>query len=68
MVTADVERRTVSIREFAAMVGISSGKAYQLARADQLPVPVLKFGEGRMVIPRAAVEEMLDRRKESDAA
>ena len=69
MASAEVlERQTYSVREVASLLGISSSLAYELARKDGLPVPVLRIGENRMVVPSAAVDELLARRKERDDA
>ncbi len=56
-------RRTVSIPEFAREMGISLPFAYDHARRDRLPVPVIRIGR-RMVISRDAMEELLAQRKE----
>lgn len=52
------ERLTMSIAEFAAACSISRGLAYDLARRDALPVPVIKLGR-RMILSRKAVEALL---------
>ena len=52
------ERLTMTITEFAAACQISRGLAYDLARHDKLPVPVIKLGR-RMVLSRKAVEALL---------
>ena len=49
----------MSIPEFALACSISRGLAYDLARRDALPVPVIKLGR-RMVLSRRAVETMLE--------
>ncbi len=49
---------TMSIPEVARVLGISRGLAYELARRDALPVPVIKLGR-RMVLSRKAVEALL---------
>ncbi len=54
---ATVERRTVSIEEFAAAVGISRTSAYNLARRGEVP-GLIKLG-GRYVVARAALERLL---------
>jgi excisionase family DNA binding protein len=58
------EPRTMEIPELAKMLGIPRSTAYELARRDQLPVPVLRLGRRRKV-SRAAVEELLAARKAS---
>jgi excisionase family DNA binding protein len=52
------ERLTLSIPEAAKVFGISRGLAYDLARRDKLPVPVIRLGR-RMVLSRKAVEALL---------
>jgi excisionase family DNA binding protein len=46
------------IKEVAKVLGISLGLAYDLARQDKLPVPVIRLGR-RMVLSRRAVEALL---------
>jgi predicted DNA-binding transcriptional regulator AlpA len=55
---------TMSIPEFARACSISRGLAYDLARRDALPVPVIKLGR-RMVLSRRAVEALLEAGKQS---
>jgi len=52
------ESLTMTIPEFAAACSISRGLAYDLARRDALPVPVIRLGR-RMVLSRKAVEALL---------
>lgn len=52
-----VQRATVTVEEFAAMVGISRFSAYRELRDGN--VPHLRLGK-RIVIPRAALERWLD--------
>ena len=49
---------TMTIPEVAKALGISRGLAYDLARRNELPVPVIKLGR-RMVLSRKAVEVLL---------
>lgn len=49
----------MSIPDFARVCSISRGLAYDLARRDKLPVPVIKLGR-RMILSRRAVEKMLE--------
>jgi excisionase family DNA binding protein len=49
---------TVSVEYAAARLGLSRGKAYQLARQNALPVPVLRFGR-KMAIPARALDRVL---------
>lgn len=53
------ERLTMSIKEFAAVTGCSKNLAYQLARGDKLPVPVIHLGDKRMCVSKRAVEALL---------
>jgi excisionase family DNA binding protein len=49
---------TVSVEVAAARLGLSRGKAYELARRNALPVPVLRFGR-KMAIPARALDRVL---------
>jgi excisionase family DNA binding protein len=49
---------TVSVEVAAARLGLSRGKAYELARQNALPVPVLRFGR-KMAIPARALDQLL---------
>ncbi|MBA7606587.1 hypothetical protein ES703_13737 [subsurface metagenome] len=55
----DNEKLTMTIPEFAAATGISKNLAYDLARREKLPVPVIKLGK-RMVLSRKAVLALLE--------
>jgi len=50
-------RLALSVEEAAELLGISRSLAYELAARGQLPV--LRLGR-RLVIPRAALERLLD--------
>lgn len=62
----DVERQTVNIEVVGKMLGISRAVAYELARKDELPVPVIRIGR-RMVVSKSAIEELLSRHHPADA-
>lgn len=49
---------TCSVEVAAARLGLSRGKAYELARLDELPVPVLRFGR-KLAIPTRALDRVL---------
>jgi excisionase family DNA binding protein len=51
------ERLTLTIEEAGELLGISRSLAYEMARNGRLPV--LRFGK-RMVVPKRAIEAMLD--------
>ena len=51
------ERLCLNVPEAAKILGISRGLAYELARSGRLPA--LRFGR-RLLIPRAALERMLN--------
>ena len=55
---------TLTIPEVAELLGISRGLAYELAKRDELPVPVIKLGR-RMVLSRRAVEALLSGNSEA---
>lgn len=52
------QRGTMSIEEAALRLGIGRAAAYQAAREDRLPVPVIRIGR-RLLVSRAAVEALL---------
>ncbi len=54
----ETEKLTMTIPEFAKACSISRGLAYDLARRNALPVPVIRLGK-RMVLSRKAVEGLL---------
>jgi len=49
---------TLTIEEAAERLGIGRSLAYDLARRDALPVPVIRLGR-RMVVGRTALERTL---------
>jgi len=53
-----ITKETVSVEVAAARLGLSRGKAYELARQNALPVPVLRFGR-KMAIPTRALDRVL---------
>lgn len=55
----DNAKLTMTIPEFAKATGISRNLCYDLARRNELPVPVIKLGR-RMVLSRKAVEAVLE--------
>lgn len=70
METGHPSRETASIGEVATRFGIARSTAYELAKADRLPVPVIRLGR-RMVVPRAALDKLLgdeNARPPADAA
>lgn len=56
------QRQTMNIEAVAKVLGISRARAYQLARNDELPVPVIRVGN-RMIVSIRAVEDLLDRKR-----
>lgn len=56
---SDNGRLVMTIAEFSEAAGISKNLAYSLARADRLPVPVIKLGK-RIVLSRRAVLALLE--------
>lgn len=52
------EKLTLSCAEAAAMLGISRNLAYSLARRGELP-GVIKLGQKRLVVSRAAILRVL---------
>lgn len=63
----DIQRETLNIEAVGKMLGISRPIAYELARRDKLPVPVIRLGR-RMVVSKRALEGVLSARKDDDAA
>ena len=59
----DSERLTLNLPELARVLGISKGNCYSLAKQGRLPVPVIKLGDRRIVVPQKAVEDLLSRRQ-----
>jgi excisionase family DNA binding protein len=51
-------RLTYTVEEAAKALGISRGLAYQMVREGRLPA--LRLGQRRLIIPRAALEDLLD--------
>jgi excisionase family DNA binding protein len=49
---------TCSVDVAAARLGLSRGKAYELARRNELPVPVLRFGR-KLAIPTRTLDRVL---------
>ena len=56
MVTS--ERLTLSIKEAAAILGISRNLAYELAKRGELP-GAIKLGQKRIVVSRVQLENLL---------
>ena len=53
-----LDRLTLNIEDVARLLGINRSTAYELARRDALPVPVIRLGR-RMVVSRRAMEALL---------
>jgi len=53
----NVERRTITVEQAGAMLGVSRALAYQMANNGQLPV--IRCGH-RLLIPLKAFEDMLE--------
>ena len=52
------ERLTLTVEEAGELLGISRALAYEMARTGRLPT--LRFGK-RIVVPKKAIESMLER-------
>ena len=59
------ERLTLTVEEAGELLGISRALAYEMARTGRLPT--LRFGK-RIVVPKKAIESMLERPVASIAA
>jgi len=55
---APVTRRTYSIEEVAKILGLGRNATYIAARADRLPVPVIRVGR-RMLVSKAALDRLV---------
>ena len=51
-------RATMTIEEVAAVLGLARSTAYDLAKADRLPIPVIRAGK-RIFVSRPLVERVL---------
>jgi excisionase family DNA binding protein len=51
-------RATMTIEEVAAVLGLARSTAYDLAKSDRLPVPVIRAGN-RIFVSRRLVERVL---------
>jgi excisionase family DNA binding protein len=52
------ERATLTVKEAAAMLGISKNTAYMLARRGELP-GVIRLGDKRLVVSKVQLEALL---------
>ena len=52
-----MEKKTLSVREVAELLGISRGAAYQAVRMGR--IPSVRIGR-RLLIPKAAIDRFLD--------
>ena len=69
MQTQEPTRATMTIEEVAAVFGLARSTAYDLARTDRLPVPIIRAGK-RVFVSRTLVERVLageDVRRTGDA-
>ena len=58
------ERETVNMPTVFRALGISRPVGYELAKRNELPVPIIRFGN-RMVVSKRALEDLLNERKTS---
>ena len=54
-----LERRTYTIDEVVALLGLSRNRAFAAAREGRLPVAVIRIGR-RMFVSRAALDRLLE--------
>lgn len=52
------ERLTMTVEEAAVALGVSRATAYLLARTGA--IPAIRLGERRLVVPKAALERLLN--------
>ncbi len=57
---------TISIEAAGRLLGVSRGTAYELARTQQFPVPVLRVGH-KLRVPRAPLMRLLGIEAEDQA-
>ena len=53
-----MSEQTLSVPEAGKALGISRQTAYELARKDEFPLPVLKVGK-KLRVPKAALARLL---------
>jgi excisionase family DNA binding protein len=58
MQTQETTRATMTIEEVAVIFGLARSTAYDLAKADRLPIPTIRAGK-RIFVSRALVERVL---------
>jgi len=56
--TEKTERMTMTIEEAGEALGISRATAYTLAKQGRLPV--IKISDRRWIVPKRAIESLLD--------
>jgi excisionase family DNA binding protein len=61
----DSGRLTLTVEQAAVLLGISRGLAYELVARGELPS--LRLGR-RIVVPRKALDELLDRQSDREPA
>lgn len=55
---ANTDRLTVSVKEAAAMLGISKNLGYDLARRGELP-GMIRLGQKRIVVSKMQIENLI---------
>ena len=59
MSESKLKRATYTIEETAVVLGIGRSACYDLAKRDELPVPVIRIGARRIVVPKPALDRLL---------
>ncbi len=59
------DKKVLTIIETAKELGISKGSAYEAARTGE--IPTIRIGR-RLIVPRAALDKMLDQAGEPETA
>jgi excisionase family DNA binding protein len=54
--SSETQRRTLSVKEAAKLLGVGRNKAYEAARRGE--IPTIRIGK-RILVPVAALERML---------
>ncbi len=66
-ISSPVEPDTMTLAELAANLNIGMTRAYKMARANTLPIPVLKIGR-EYRFSRRALERLLESGRTDEAA
>jgi excisionase family DNA binding protein len=54
-----IEAETISVEKAARRLGIGRSLAFQLVREGKFPVPVIRAGRRRILVPTRAIDKLL---------